>query len=292
MRHRLKVIPKSTIESVIQTTYSVDVEEFRARDSLAPVDPLLPQYTFNPLTDRPFIHMLDGRYLAPLPELITRKLSPIELYYAGVERFGEPFSRDMGELFEDYIGRQFATLPGSTVVSEIEYGSKKERTKSVDWFVTTGSNLLLVEAKASRFTLSTRIGGDNLETQLKGTVGKAFSQINRTHQALVDGKLGDTVPPGLRSIGLVATLDSAYGMNNVWVRELLPIADIPIVVASASEIEMLVAIGQRQDIGPILEAIIDGDLATWNLGIALQGHYEPTDQNPLHEASWVKYPWN
>ena len=41
----------------------------------------------------------------------ARKLSPIELYYPGMKRWGQAFSRDMGELMEDYIGRQLATLP-------------------------------------------------------------------------------------------------------------------------------------------------------------------------------------
>jgi hypothetical protein len=54
---------------------------------------------------------------------------------------------------------------------------------------------------------------------------------------------------------------------------------------------MLVAIGQRQEIGPILQGIVDGEKSTWHLGPALTEHYQQGDQNPLHEASWAKYPW-
>jgi hypothetical protein len=197
----------------------------------------------------------------------------------------------MGELFEDYVGRQFSTLPQVTVLPEIVYKVKKDEVKTVDWFVNLGSHLLLVEAKASRFNLASRIGDESLESQLQDTVGKAHRQINRTHQALIASQLGDMVPRDLPVIGVVTTLDSSYGMNGTFVRQLLPETDIPVLVASARELEMLVAIGQRQEIGPILQGIVDGEKSTWHLGPALTEHYQQGDQNPLHEASWAKYPW-
>jgi hypothetical protein len=198
----------------------------------------------------------------------------------------------MGELFEDYVGRQFEALPQATVTPEIEYRVKKDHVKTVDWFVKTGSHLLLVEAKASRFTLGSRIGDETLETQLQNTVGKAFTQLNRTHKALLDGQLGEAIPRDLPIIGMVATLDSAYGMNGVFVRKLLPDTDVPVLVASARDIEMLVAIGQREDINPILQGIVSGEQATWHLGPALSEHYQQGDKNPLHEAAWAKYPFS
>ncbi|WP_210634291.1 hypothetical protein [Streptomyces sp. GESEQ-13] len=287
----LNVVPRHTIESVIKSHYLIDVPGFRAKAADAPANPLLPQYTFNPLTERPFIQMPDGRALAPVPHLVTRKLSPIELYYAGIKRFGVAFARDMGELFEDYIGRQFDALPHATVTPEIEYRVKKSPVKTVDWFVTVGGHLLLVEAKASRFTLGSRTGDEGLEAQLQQTVGKAFTQINRTHRALLAGQLGESVPRDLPIFGMVATLDSAYGMNGVFVRKLLPETNVPVVVASARDIEMLVAIGQREDVGPILQGIISGEQSTWHLGPALSEHYQQGDKNPLHEAAWSKYPF-
>ncbi|WSA79400.1 hypothetical protein OG930_29560 [Streptomyces sp. NBC_01799] len=286
----LKLVPRHTIESVIRAHYLIDIHSFRAKAADAPANPLLPQYTFNPLTERPFIQMPDGRALAPVPHLITRKLSPIELYYAGIKRFGEAFARDMGELFEDYVGRQFGALQHAAVHPEIEYRVKKNVVKTVDWFVTVGGCLLLVEAKASRFTLGTRIGDGSLEAQLQKTIGKAYTQINRTYQALLDGQLGDSVPRDLPVIGIVTTLDSAYGMNGAFVREMLPDTNIPVLVASAREVEMLVAICQREDIGPILERIVSSEEATWHLGPALSEHYQQSDKNPLHEAAWDRYP--
>jgi hypothetical protein len=288
----LEVVPRHTIESVIKAHYLIDIPGFRAKAAEAPANALLPQYTFNPLTERPFTQMPDGRALAPVPHLVTRKLSPIELYYAGIKRFGVAFARDMGELFEDYVGRQFEALPQATVTPEIEYRVKKDHVKTVDWFVKTGSHLLLVEAKASRFTLGSRIGDETLETQLQNTVGKAFTQLNRTHKALLDGQLGEAIPRDLPIIGMVATLDSAYGMNGVFVRKLLPDTDVPVLVASARDIEMLVAIGQREDINPILQGIVSGEQATWHLGPALSEHYQQGDKNPLHEAAWAKYPFS
>jgi hypothetical protein len=100
-----------------------------------------------------------------------------------------------------------------------------------------------------------------------------------------------TVPADLTPIGIVATLDSAYGMNGSSIRKLLPEPQIPILVASARDIEMLVAISQRTAIGPILQGIAEGEQVTWHLGPALSKFYEQTDKNPLHEASWAKYPF-
>lgn len=287
----LEVTPRPIIEAVLAACFMVDVPGYKAKDAEAPVNPLLPQYTYNPLVDRPLIHMPDGRAIAPIPQLISRRLSPIDVYYAGIRRFGVAFAHDMGELFEDYVGRQFSTLPHATVAPEIVYKVKKSEVKTVDWFVNLGSHLLLVEAKASRFNLASRIGDESLESQLQDTVGKAYRQINRTHQALIAAQLGDTVPRDLPVIGVVAMLDSSYGMNGTFVRKLLPETDVPVLVASARELEMLVAIGQRQDVGAILQEIIDGEKSTWHLGPALTEHYEQGDQNPLHEASWAKYPW-
>ena len=81
----------------------------------APPLPYLERYLFNPLTARPLLRPRDGRLLAPVLQTIGRKLSPIELYYLGIKRWGQAFARDMGELLEDYIGRQLASMPSVDV---------------------------------------------------------------------------------------------------------------------------------------------------------------------------------
>jgi hypothetical protein len=75
---------------------------------------------------------------------IGRKLSPIELYYLGIKRWGPAFTRDMGKLQEDYIGRQLATLPGAQVHPEVTYTEKKNAIDGVDWIVVFDDLVLLV----------------------------------------------------------------------------------------------------------------------------------------------------
>ena len=44
--------------------------------------------------------------MVPVPGLLDRKTSPLGLYYAGVEKWGNAFAEDCGALFEQYVGRQ------------------------------------------------------------------------------------------------------------------------------------------------------------------------------------------
>lgn len=113
-------------------------------------------------------------------QAIGRKLSPIELYYLGIKRSGEAFSRDMGELLEDYIGRQLATMPGVDVHPEATYTEKKDVIKSVDWIVVFDDLVLLVEAKATRTPMATRAADLTAQDTYQETLGKAFKQVNRT----------------------------------------------------------------------------------------------------------------
>ena len=117
----LAIVPRQDVTSVIDAVFAGDFDDFRRQAAEAPPLRFLDRYAFNPLAARPFVRLGDGRLLAPVPQLITRKLSPAELYYLGLKRWGLPFARDMGELFEDYVGRQLGTLPGVTVHPEVEY---------------------------------------------------------------------------------------------------------------------------------------------------------------------------
>jgi hypothetical protein len=47
-------------------------------------------------------------------------------------RYGEGFARDLGHLFEQYIGRRLRLPPGAQVLGEVTYGPKNDRRKTVD----------------------------------------------------------------------------------------------------------------------------------------------------------------
>jgi hypothetical protein len=290
----LHIVPRDRILAVIDSVFANTVEQFRQQATEAPPLPYLERYLFNPLTARPLLRLRDGRLLAPVLQTIGRKLSPIELYYLGIKRWGEAFARDMGELLEDYIGRQLASMPDIELHPEVTYAEKKDVIKSVDWILVFDDLVLLIEAKATRTPAATRAADVTTQSTYQSTLGKAFKQINRTHRALqARVPAFDHIPKDRPILGLVATLDPWY-MANSMAREFLPATDVPTMVASAREIEHLVGIGQRRPVSALLSEIMrpDNERRTWELGTALGAYDEPADRNPLLDESWARLPFD
>jgi hypothetical protein len=290
----LDFISRNQILGVIDSVFAGSIEEFRQQAGEAPPLPYLERYLFNPLTARPLIRMGDGRLLAPVWQAIGRRLSPIELYYLGMKRWGQAFSRDMGELLEDYVGRQLATLPDAEVYPEICYAERKNVIDSVDWIVVFEDLVLLVEAKAKRTPAAARAAAVTAQGTYEETLGKAFRQINRTYQAIRAGVPAFSRIPADRPVaGLVATLDPWY-MANSLARGFLPAPDIPTMAASVQGIEQLVAIGQRRPASAVLTEImhLDDERQTWELDTALQAFADPADRNPLLDKAWARLPFN
>jgi hypothetical protein len=103
------------------------------------------RFGFNPLSSRPAVADLADALLIPVPGYIVRKASPLGIYYTGLEKWGTPFTADLGELFEAYVGRQLRLLPDATVLPEIAYGRKKGE-RSVDWFAVFDDCVVLVKS--------------------------------------------------------------------------------------------------------------------------------------------------
>jgi hypothetical protein len=289
----LTTVPRGQIVSVINAVFAGSFDDFKRQAAEAPPLPFLERYKFNPLTARPFVRLGDGRLLAPVPQLIARKLSPMELYYLGIRRWGESFARDMGELFEDYVGRQLHTLPDITVYPEIRYVQGKNTLMGVDWIVVAEDAVLLVEAKATRVPAAARAGQVTAKEAFKRTLGRAFEQINRTYQAIRRGVPEFSAIPADRPIlGLVTTLDPWYIANSGPARDLLPGTDIPTLVASVRALEHLIAIGQRRAATPILaETLGDEERRTWDLTTTLMPYTEPSGDNPVLRDAWKQYPF-
>jgi len=293
----LQEVPREHVESVINTSFVTDLDGFKQMAASAPVLPGLERYMFNPLTARPLLRLDDGRLLAPVPQLILHRLSPIEQYYEGVRRlgWGEAFTRDLGELFEDYVGRQLGTLPGATVHAEISYGGKrKNEKKSVDWIVVFDDLVLLVDAKATRLAAGPRAGDEETKARVSKALSRGFEQIDRTHQLILDRADGFShLPTDRPFVGLVATLDPWYITNSGLARDFLHQPRIPSLVGSARSIETLVAIGQRRPASETLKLISgDSEMSTWDLDTSLARFAEPTDNNPILDAAWDTFPFN
>ncbi|GLY99853.1 hypothetical protein [Actinoplanes sp. NBRC 103695] len=293
----LSSLPRDEIVAVIESAFVTGMKEFRHEDEAARRRvPLahLDRYAFNPLTSRPFVRLSDGRLLAPVPRLIPRRMSPLELYYLGLGRWREAFARDMGELLEDYVGRQFATLPDVTVFPEIAYREGRDNLKSIDKFLVFHDLVVLIEAKAGRSPLAARAADASAQEQYQRTLGKAFKQLDRTL-----GKVRDRapefahIPDGRPIVGMVATLDPWY-IANSFGRDFLPSPGLPTIVASVRDIEHLVAVGQRRSVAAVLHEITrTGDeRQTWELGVALNDFRDPADRNPLLTEVWERLPFS
>lgn len=288
----LKILPRAAVLSVIENVFSITPESFR-EESLQSFQRQPGRFSFNPLTARPLIATGNKAYVAPVPQLLTRKVSPLEHYYAGLKRWDVAFTKDLGELFEDYIGRQLAAIPGATVLPEIEYGHRTKRAKSVDWIVVLPNLIVLVEAKATRVPAPARSEGKAAVTAFEKTIGEAIRQISRTYKALMSGQAEfGSIPSERDIIGVVATLDSWYWGNTDFARPFLPACEIPFLVASSREIESLVTVAQSRRAEEILRELIEPKEGHWNLANSLS-KYEISSaiQNPILSQAFANYPF-
>jgi hypothetical protein len=92
----LAVLPRKEILAVVDSVFAWDMDEFRRENAEAAAKTPLPhldRYAFNPLTSRPFVRLPNGRLIAPVPQLIPRRLTPLELYYVGLGRWKTAFTR-------------------------------------------------------------------------------------------------------------------------------------------------------------------------------------------------------
>ncbi|WP_203818964.1 hypothetical protein [Paractinoplanes ferrugineus] len=291
----LTVLPRDEILAVIHAVFAQTMAEFRQENAVAEQRTPLPhldRYAFNPLTSRPFVRLSDGRLIAPVRHLIPRRLTPLELYYVGLARWGTSFTRELGYLHEDYVGRQFATVPDAQVYPEIMYRERKQQVASTDWFVVFDDLVLLIETKATRSPLAARAADITVQDAYGKTLGEAFSQLGRTLDK-IRAKAPEfaDIPTDRPFIGLVATLDPWYFANSLG-RTFLPTPALPTLVAPLRDIEHLISIGQRRSVSAILQEILAAgdERQTWELGTALQNYSVPGDRNPLLEEAFNRLP--
>ncbi|MFE5795790.1 hypothetical protein ACFQ8C_24895 [Streptomyces sp. NPDC056503] len=290
---------RSAIQAVLERHFATEAAEERGRfeAGLMTSDPRLRRYTPNPLRSRPLVRGYGCDYLIPVTSAVLGKVSPMGLFYTGNEHYkGKDdetflaFTRDLAELFEQYVGRHLRLLPGAEVIPEIRYG-KGGGKKSVDWIVVLPGLVLLVEVKSVRPTAGLRLGpqqefGDELVTKL----GKAIEkQIPNTAKLIRDrDPQFSHIPHDRPMFGLAITMEPYHFANTPGFRETLPATDIPTLVASVSELEDAVVAT-----GPSLEQALLAEIEQpmnegWSLRSIADGR--PVINTILEEA-WAICPW-
>ncbi|MFF4265799.1 hypothetical protein [Streptomyces virginiae] len=278
------------VAAAIERHFSTGVEEERARfaDGLFTSDPMLRRYTPNPLRARPLVRGFGRDYLIPVTSAVLGKVSPMGLYYTGMERYGEAFSQDLGELFEQYIGRHLRLIPGADVHPEIVYG-KKNGERGVDWIVVLPGLVVLVEVKSARPTAGLRLGPQQFAGKLTEKLEKAFGQINKSAGLINERHEAFThIPNDRPTLGVVVTMEPFHLFNAPEFRSVLPATTVPTVVASASELEDAVVLTENSLEQALLAHIKQPPPGGWSLRDLSQGR---TAINPILDEAWAAYPW-
>lgn len=277
----LSVFDEVDIRRSVERYLAASFATFRALDAKAFRARALLEHRFNPLEARPLIK-LAGKLLAPSPTLLMQRISATGIYY---DRCTEPgFTDQLGRVFEWYIGMHLKLIPNGVVLQEIEYAPSQY---SVDWIVVFDELVLLVEVKATRLTERARAGvPDALAADIDRTLLRAHEQIEKTERLVRERHPSFAVVPADRPVmGLTVTLEPYWLLGT----ELTPLpkpdgAVVPVVVASAREVEHVAACALTHDVGVLLREVLDeGRTGTRALTSLPQG---PGLRNPLLDAAW------
>jgi hypothetical protein len=288
-------VPSRILRRVIEEQYVATVQDLKgmqqAAESLAGVpDEEYRRFSFNPLSSRPVVAGIADTLVIPVPDLLVRQASPLGIYYSGVNKWGTSFADDIGDLFESYVGKQLELMPDAQILPEIEYGPKKSRGLSVDWFAIFNDCVVLVEVKSTRPTEPIRRADPQASKNLERSLGHSLNQLNSSARKISErAPEFSSIPSDRPLLGLVVTMEPFHTVNSPFGLSYLPKCEIPFRVASAAELEQLVTV---DDVSPG-QLLLDFMSNTANNGSsingALAGHLGR--RNAIIDRAWATYPW-
>jgi hypothetical protein len=266
-------------------TFKDQAEEFRQDESS------LRQYEYNPLIGRPFAEMPNGSFLAPQIHLAYGRMAPAAIYYSIVsdldDDVAKEFTEDIGLIFQHYVGRQLALIPGATLVEEIHYDNDQ---RSVDWFLVTEGVLILIEAKATRMSHLGRMGADQLSSDVDRCLGLARRQIERSNRLIRDRHPAfESLPGEVPRYGLTVTLEPYWATTNPYFDRLVAKPSIPSATLSSRQLEQLVAesIG-RGNGSKLTDFLSTGQTKTFEPSES--GDTSNIVRNPILDSAWKSNP--
>lgn len=221
---------------------------------------------------------------------MIRKISPLGIWYSGYEKWGKPFADDVGEFFEQYVGRVLKLIPDATVYPEIVYGNEDNR--SVDWIVVCDKAVLLVEVKSVRPTDPVRLGSPDAWTELTKKLARAFEQVEKTNQLIARPEPEFSyIPNQLPRIGIIVTMEPMPFANAGPVRSrFAPLTSIPTTVCSSEKLEWIVSLQDRTVDDYLLEFLTAPEKAGWDVAGDLVG--TEFGRNAVLDEAWASYLWS
>lgn len=267
----------------------------RARTGRNP-DPRLRRYDLNPLAATPYVQMRPGVYLAPVPRLVAERASLNAVYYLGQNKWGAPFTRDLGRLVEAYAGEQLALVLGGTLTGERLYG-KGGASKTIDWLLVLPGVVVLVEVKSARVAAPGRLDLTSWAEDVRRDVGKSMRQIATTAKLLREKHpvLAD-VPVDRPVRGIIVTAEPHYLINSPIYRSELSDPAVPTVVMSLAALEGAVAFALLRDPSEVFLALTDWhqDQGVHPERVLHGGWRENSERNPpnpILDAAWKRHSW-
>lgn len=229
------------------------------------------KYTFNPLEAKPFVLDATAEPIAPSLQYVIARAFPPAIYHLSRNVYQDAFTRDLGQVFQEYTGRQLGQIEGQrAVISEVKYGPRKNRLDSSDWFLDLPGLLVLIECKSRQPVEPLRTRDHNWLDSVNGSINKAISQLGRSNTnideiAQVWGKIDSSKP----RIGLVVTLEPFYINQNWHMWDELEKSDFPVGVISVGELESLVLLSAGELETSLLDAVDSSEVATDRAGLLL-----------------------
>jgi hypothetical protein len=281
-----KVSSRESIE-VLARYFTTTVEAARREYRTIPSLPKhLRKYAFNPLSVRPLVDLGDPGIWAPQTALVIRALSVPNRYHAGLQKWGQTFTRKLGEVVEAYLGRQLRLIAGEDLQPEIVFSPRGNRqSKSVDWIWTTEKCIFLFESKSARLSMAGKAGGDAIQSDTSRYLQKAREQIDETTRLIVERHPSFAHIPDDRPILGVAVMSEAFYLGNSFLIEYGSPSVTPSIVASLRDIEQLVCYPPDVAARHLSTVICDEEKRSWSLANTLT-KLGSTDKNPILAEAW------
>jgi hypothetical protein len=213
----------------------------------APPDALR-KYRFNPLVIHPLVRpdrQPPGAerevFVVPCHKFLIDRISD-GLVFDCRARHGAAFNDAFGHVFEQYVGGLLRRQYGDeNVRGDFVYRVGKNKVRSPDWTVFSGSNAVVFEVKKSILYPKSRSYGrlEDVRNDIKGTLQKAIHQLTQFRKDL--GHLRDY--PSRQDVELVVvTWDDAWWANWILMRQVSVPPDIKVHVVSIHDLERLLAL--------------------------------------------------
>lgn len=206
---------------------STDKLKFKELTEKRKIDEVLFEYyQFNPLQSYPIFLINDDEIVIPSSYEYHFRITD-GIYYDLFNKFfnqknpkSNLFTEDLGEVFEEYVNTLWGTT-NKKWMPEFEYGSGQ---KFSDFSVLENESLFLIELKAKRLRLPTRVTGslEELWQDMETGIVEALIQIQKKIDDVKKGVHGlDKYKSAKVFYGIVLILDSMYFGNDTFSREII-----------------------------------------------------------------------